>query len=211
MTVTVILCTFNRCQSLAGVLDDLTKSIVPVSTEWEVLVVDNNSRDETSGVARDFCRRYPNRFRYVFEGRQGKSYALNSGIQEARGDVLAFVDDDVTVDPTWLWSLTADLCSGDWAGAGGRILPQWPSTPPSWFPDKGWYGRAPLGIFDLGLEAGPLTHAPFGANMAFHRRVFEKYGCFRAICDAPHSAKAGKERGFPERKWRRVSFWFSLV
>jgi glycosyltransferase involved in cell wall biosynthesis len=177
--VSVIVCTFNRCQSLAGVLDDLTKSIVPASTEWEVLVVDNNSRDQTSEVASDFCRRYPKRFRYVFEGRQGKSYALTSGIQEARGDVLAFVDDDVTVEPTWLWSLTADLCSGEWAGAGGRILPQWPCAPPSWLPEEGWHGRAPLGIFDLGLEARPLIDAPFGSNMAFHRRVIEKHGSFR--------------------------------
>jgi glucosyl-dolichyl phosphate glucuronosyltransferase len=179
MKATVIVCTYNRCQSLAGTLDRLAKSIVPTSTEWEVLIVDNNSSDATSEVAKDFCGRYPDRFRYVFEGRPGKSYALNSGIQEARGDVLAFVDDDVSMEPTWLGNLTADLCSGDWAGVGGRILPQWPCAPPSWFPEEGWLGRAPLGIFDLGLEARPLTDAPFGANMAFRRRVFEKHGGFR--------------------------------
>jgi glycosyltransferase involved in cell wall biosynthesis len=179
MRVSVIVCTFNRCQILAGTLDKLAKSIVPAPTEWEVLIVDNNSSDATSEVAKDFCRQYPNRFRYVFEGRPGKSYALNSGIQEARGDVLAFVDDDVSMDPVWLRNLTADLCSGDWAGAGGRILPEWSCAPPSWFPEEGWLGRAPLGIFDLGLEARQLTDAPFGGNMAFRRRLFEKHGGFR--------------------------------
>ncbi len=177
--ITVIICTFNRCQSLAKALDSVATITLPESEEWEVLVVDNNSRDQTRDVVEDFCRRYPNHFRYLFEPRQGKSWALNSGIQEARGDVLAFVDDDVTVESTWLQNLTGGLWSGEWAGAGGRILPQWPCTPPSWLPEKEWFGRAPLTIFDVGPDAGPLTDAPFGTNMAFHRRVFEKYGIFR--------------------------------
>ena len=141
--------------------------------------MDNNSSDQTRDVAEDFCRRYPGRFRYLFEPHQGKSYALNTGIREALGDVLAFVDDDVTVEPTWLQNLTAGLCSGEWAGAGGRILPHWTCAPPSWLPVKEWFGMAPLTMFDLGLKAGLLTDAPFGTNMAFNRRVFEKYGVFR--------------------------------
>jgi glycosyltransferase involved in cell wall biosynthesis len=86
---------------------------------WEILVVDNNSKDRTREVVEDFCRRDPDHFRYVFEPQQGKSFALNSGIREARGDVVAFMDDDVTVEPTWLQNLTADLWSGQWTGAGG--------------------------------------------------------------------------------------------
>jgi GT2 family glycosyltransferase len=89
------------------------------------------------------------------------------------------MDDDVTVESTWLQNLTAALCSREWAGAGGRILPQWPCAPPSWLPEKEWYGMAPLVMFDLGPEAAPLTDPPFGTNMAFHRRLFEKYGVFR--------------------------------
>jgi glucosyl-dolichyl phosphate glucuronosyltransferase len=179
MKATVIVCTFNRCQTLTGTLERLAKSVVPASTEWEVLVVDNNSSDATSDVVKGFCGRYPDRFRYIFEGRPGKSHALNSAIQQARGDVLAFLDDDVSMEPTWLGNIIADFCDGDWAGVGGRILPQWPCPPPSWFPENGWSGRAPLGIFDLGLGARPLTDAPFGANMAFRRRVFEEHGLFR--------------------------------
>ena len=179
MNVTVILCTYNRCQSLGKALSSVAASTLPESIEWEVLVVDNNSRDQTRDVVEDFCVRYPGRFRYLLEPHQGKSYALNTGIREARGDVLAFVDDDVTVESTWLQNLTAALCSGEWAGAGGRILPQWPCAPPSWLPEKEWYGMAPLVMFDRGPEAGPLTDPPFGTNMAFHRRVFEKYGTFR--------------------------------
>jgi glucosyl-dolichyl phosphate glucuronosyltransferase len=177
--VTVVLCTYNRCNSLAKALDSVAASVLPESVEWEVLIVDNNSPDRTRDVVEEFCRRYPSRFRYLFEPRQGKSYALNSAIEESRGNVLAFVDDDVTVESTWLQNLTTGLCSGEWAGVGGRILPQWPCAPPSWLPEKEWFGRAPLTVFDLGLEASPLTDAPFGANMAFHRRMFEKHGAFR--------------------------------
>ena len=179
MNISVILCTYNRCQTLEKALASVAASTPPESIQWEVLVVDNNSPDGTRDVAESFCHRYPGRFRYLFELHQGKSYALNTGIREARGDVLAFMDDDVTVESSWLQNLTADLYSGDWAGAGGRILPRWPCAPPSWLPEKEWYGMAPLVMFDRGTKAGPLTDPPFGTNMAFHRRVFEKYGTFR--------------------------------
>jgi glycosyltransferase involved in cell wall biosynthesis len=179
MKISVILCTYNRCQSLNKALGSVAVSALPGPVDWEVLVVDNNSKDQTREVVEDFSRRYPGRFRYLFERQQGQSHARNSGIRNARGEVLAFMDDDVTVESTWLRNLTADLCSGEWAGAGGRILPQWPCAPPSWLPEKEWFGMAPLAMFDLGLEAGPLTDPPFGTNMAFHRRVFEKYGVFR--------------------------------
>jgi hypothetical protein len=110
------------------------------------------------------------------------------------------MDDDVTVESTWLRNLTAGLCGGEWAGAGGRILPQWPCTPPSWLPEKEWYGMAPLVMFDLGLEAGPLTVAPFGTNMAFHRRVFEKYGIFRTdLGPRPNSEIRDEDTEFGRR------------
>jgi glycosyltransferase involved in cell wall biosynthesis len=141
--------------------------------------VDNNSTDQTRKVVADFCRSFPGRFRYVLELQQGVSYARNAGVRESRGDVLAFVDDDVTVSPEWLWNLTAGLYSGEWAGAGGRILPQWTCSPPSWIPLQERHGLAPLAAFDLGVRAGPLIEPPFGANMAFRKEIFGRYGGFR--------------------------------
>jgi len=179
MRITVILCTYNRCQSLAKALGSVGASTLPNSVEWEVLVVDNNSNDQTREAVEDYCRRYPGRFRYVFEPKPGKSHALTTGIQKARGDILAFMDDDVTVESTWLQNLTAALDNGQWVGAGGRILPEQNFSPPPWFPLQDRYALAPLALFDLGSEAGPLTEPPFGTNMAFQRKVFEKYGGFR--------------------------------
>jgi glycosyltransferase involved in cell wall biosynthesis len=179
MKISVILCTYNRCRSLTKALESAAALWLPEPDEWEMLVVDNNSSDQTREAVQGFCRQYPGRFRYLFEPRQGKSHALNTGIREAHGDVIAFMDDDVIVEPTWLQNLTASLSNREWAGAGGRILPQQTFTLPRWLSLERRYALAPLALFDPGPEAGELTEAPFGTNMAFRRGVFEKYGGFR--------------------------------
>jgi glucosyl-dolichyl phosphate glucuronosyltransferase len=177
MKITVILCTYNRCQNLAKTLESLAQSALPDTVECEILVVDNNSTDQTRYVFEELARRYDGRFRYLFEPQQGKSYALNSGIHAASGEILAFTDDDITADKDWLWNLTAQLRDGKWAGAGGRVVPVWICAAPNWFPVEHPWG--PIVEFDLGLEPGVLTEAPIGANMAFRKEVFEKYGGFR--------------------------------
>ena len=180
MRITVILCTYNRCRSLAKALESVAACELPSNVEWEVLVVDNNSRDHTREVVQDFCTRYPGRFRYLFEPQPGKSYALNRGVREAPGEILAFMDDDVTVEPTWLQNLTADAENSRWAGAGGRILPEQSFSPPHWLAVQGPYSLGGvLALFDRGDKPGELDWAPYGTNMAFRRAMFEKYGEFR--------------------------------
>jgi glycosyltransferase involved in cell wall biosynthesis len=181
MKITAILCTYNRCRSLAKALDSLAASILSETIEWEVLVVDNNSSDQTKQVVEDICRRYPGRFRYLFESRQGKSYALNAGIRESRGEILAFVDDDVTVKPTWLQNLTSALHDGQWGGSGGRILPAPGFSPPRWLALDGprSLAGALYAYCDPGDVPGDLKDPPYGANMAFRREMFAKYGGFR--------------------------------
>jgi glycosyltransferase involved in cell wall biosynthesis len=165
---------------LARALESVAMSKLPDSVEWEVLVVDNNSRDQTRAVVEQFCRQHPGRFRYLFEARQGLSQARNSGIREAQGEILAFLDDDITVEPTWLQNLTASLQDSEWAGAGGRILPERGFSPPRWLSIDGPYAMGGvLALFDRGGKAGELDWAPFGTNMAFRRSMFEKYGGFR--------------------------------
>jgi glucosyl-dolichyl phosphate glucuronosyltransferase len=195
VNITVILCTYNRCASLAKALHSIAAQTFPEPVEWEVLVVDNNSRDQTREVVKDFCRRYPYRFRYLFEPRQGKSYALNSGIQEARGDVLAFIDDDVTVESNWLRNLTAGLCSGEWAGAGGRILPIRGFVPPRWLALDGprSLAGALFAYWDPGGVPGELQDPPYGANMAFRKEMFDRYGHFRTDLGPFPDSKIGFE------------------
>jgi glucosyl-dolichyl phosphate glucuronosyltransferase len=181
MNITVVVCTYNRCRSLATALESIAVSELPEKVQWEVVVVDNHSSDQTRDVVGEFRRRYPDRFRYVFEAERGLSAARNAGIRHAHGDVIAFTDDDLVVEPTWLWNLVSALSSDEWAGAGGRILPAQKMTPPRWLALEGRYGMGGVlfAHFDMGSRAVELDRPPYGANMAFRRIVFEKHGYFR--------------------------------
>lgn len=202
MTITVILCTYNRCQSLARALESLAGSILPETTEWEVLVVNNNSSDQTEGIVKDFSLRYPRRFRHLFESQQGKSHALNAGIREARGNILAFVDDDVIVEPEWLQNLTFVLQDDKWAGSGGRILPEPGFVPPHWMAVEG-----PLSLIgalcaycNLGDMSCEFINPPYGANMAFRKEMFSKYGYFRTdLGPRPNSEMRSEDTEFGRR------------
>ena len=181
MKITVIVCTYNRCRTLAQALDSLAAQRMPEPLEWEVLVVDNNSSDQTRDVVEGFCRRHADRFRYLFQPQPGKSHALNLAIREASGDVLAFTDDDGILDANWLHNLTAPLQDGQWAGVGGRTLPGQSFVPPPWLSIEEPYnlGGALCALFDLGDQPGELDRPPYGTNMAFRKAMFERYGGFR--------------------------------
>jgi glucosyl-dolichyl phosphate glucuronosyltransferase len=179
--ISVILATYNRQVYLRQVLESIAASALPEGVEWEILVVDNNSTDQTHEVTEELSARHPGRIRYVREPHLGKSYALNSGIRESSADVLVFVDDDVAVEPTWLWNLTKPLADRQYAGTGGRTLLSETFSPPRWMAMDGPYRLefvlAPM--FDFGDEPRPLETPPYGANMAYRREMFEKYGLFR--------------------------------
>jgi glucosyl-dolichyl phosphate glucuronosyltransferase len=200
--VTVIVCTFNRSGLLANALASVASSILPDSVNWEVLVVDNNSNDRTRSVVEEVSRQHPGRFRYLFEAKQGKSLALNSAISNARGDILAFMDDDVTVEPTWLRRLTAPLESEEWAGVGGRILAAEAFSAPHWFRLEEPFdlGGPLFAHFDHGDKPGELYRPPYGANMAFRKSMFAKYGGFRAdLGPRPGSAIRNEDTEFGRR------------
>jgi glycosyltransferase involved in cell wall biosynthesis len=182
---------------------------MPDSVDWEVLIVDNNSKDQTRAVAEEFCQRYPGRFRYVFESRQGKSHALNSAIRMTDAKILAFMDDDVEVDSNWLHNLTSTLSDKTWSGSGGRILIEASFRLPPWLEAKGRYALAPLAIFDLGPEAGELKEAPFGTNMAFRKEMFSKHGDFRTdLGPQPGSEIRNEDTEFGSRLLARGERFF---
>jgi glucosyl-dolichyl phosphate glucuronosyltransferase len=201
MKVSVILCTFNRSATLPSALDSLATQQLSESVSWEVIVVDNNSTDNTRATVESYSNRYPRRFRYIFESQQGLSRARNAGICAAQGEILAFLDDDVIAEPDWLANLTSALGDSKWQGAGGRIVPPSGFAPPKWLPLGGENDLGgPLALFDLGTTPGELQRAPYGANMAFRRSMFEKYGDFRVDlgrCGA--SLLSGEDTEFANR------------
>jgi len=101
MFLSVIICTRNRCEKLHLVLNSFRTINIPDGLQWEVLIVDNGSTDETAKICKSFLSKNTQKYRYVYEGKKGKSNALNRGIREAKGDILAFTDDDCIVDSSW--------------------------------------------------------------------------------------------------------------
>jgi glycosyltransferase involved in cell wall biosynthesis len=181
MNVSVVMCTYNRGPSLLQALNSVAAQTLAPSVEWEIIVVDNNSNDNTREIVAACGERNAGRIRYVFESQQGLSRARNTGIREARGQIVVFVDDDVIARPGWLHKLTSPMIEGEYAACGGRIAAPCDFRPPAWFSVGGETDLlgALLPVFDLGAHACDMTRPPYGANMAFRKAMFEKYGLFR--------------------------------
>ena len=177
MNGSLIICTYNRAAKLERLFRALAQPGA-VPPDWEILVVDNNSKDNTREVTEEFQRRHPEVI-YLFEPTPGKSHALNRGIQSARGEILAFTDDDVEVEADWLSACAAAFADPKVAGIGGRVLPRWCVSKPEWLPPDPLYRNGPLVEFDLGPRPMPLSEAPYGANLAIRKSVFEQHGLFR--------------------------------
>jgi glycosyltransferase involved in cell wall biosynthesis len=189
MRFSIIVPTFNR----AG---DLQKTLVSLSSlatahPWEVIVVDNNSADETRQVVARAQPGFPVELRYLFEREQGRSAALNAGIRAARGEIVATTDDDVEVEPDWLDKAGEALESLECDYVGGKVLPVWPAPRPDWIPNHGGKQWAVIALLDYGPDPLPffkLAHkVPIGVNMAFTREAFERAGMW--------SNRVGRKKG----------------
>jgi GT2 family glycosyltransferase len=196
MTFSVVIATYNRAGDLRETLASLA-GLRPAG-EWEMLVVDNNSTDETRAVVEGAATSFPVPLRYVFEPQQGRSPALNAGIRLAQGEIVVTTDDDVRVESDWLDRARDGL---DRLGAdyvGGRVLPIWGGPRPAWLPDHGGKHWAVIALLDYGaqpLEFG--ARVPLGVNMAFRRSAFDRAGLFD-----PHTGrKAGTLLGQEVREW----------
>lgn len=174
--LTVILCTYNRCDKLAEALASLAKQKVDPGVQWEVLLVDNNSNDRTAEVYQKFKQAFPVPIHYVFEGQLGLSHARNRGIVEASGRYVAFTEDDEISDNRWVQVILNTFRSRSCDAVAGMIDLTWRGPRPPWLTDEilGF-----LGYLDYGPEQR-LTHErpPFGGNMAFTKLVFDKIGFF---------------------------------
>jgi glycosyltransferase involved in cell wall biosynthesis len=179
--ISVIICTCDRDSSLRLTLDSLAQMAVPPDIPWELIVVDNNSRDRTRDLVEELTRSSRLDIRYVFEPRQGKSYALNTGIAEANGEIIALTDDDVIVDRQWLREVKKAFDEFDCLGVAGKVTPLWSFPKPPWLVETGPYALdwGPIVNFDLGENPCAVRGSPAGANLSFKRTVFDRYGFFR--------------------------------
>ena len=128
MHITVAICTWNRCELLRQALRRLCAVDVPSSLEWEVLVVENNCSDGTAEVASSFASVLP--IRLAHEPQPGASCARNRALDEARGDYIAWIDDDVLVADGWLVALVDAIERRPLIDVfGGPIEPWFPEEP----------------------------------------------------------------------------------
>jgi glucosyl-dolichyl phosphate glucuronosyltransferase len=177
--VTVAILTYNRADFLRQTLAGIQQQQFP-RDHYEVLVVDNNSADNTREVVQSFAEDRPAP-RHVFEPKQGLDHARNRAIREARGEIIVFADDDILVKPDWLSQLVVPLMadhSRRVGALGGEVIPVFPDGLPPWVAE--WH--APLAFR---TETGPLEahHSPMGANLAVPRWVFEELGPFSTALD----------------------------
>jgi glycosyltransferase involved in cell wall biosynthesis len=192
----ILIATFNRARVLRGTLQNLA-ALRPQGS-WEVIVVDNNSSDDTRQVVDAAARIFPVELRYVFEREPGRSAALNAGFQAARGEFLVTTDDDVRVDPGWLDRIAAGFAAHGCDYIGGRVLPVWPGQRPDWLPARNEVLCGVLAVMDYGPS--PIRYGarvPLGVNMAIRREALRRAGHF----DCRVGRKAGTLLGQEVREW----------
>jgi glycosyltransferase involved in cell wall biosynthesis len=204
VAISVVLCTYNRAGRLSLVLGDLERQRLEPGTMWEVIVVDNNSNDPTRDVVEETIKRGKLPCRYLFEAAQGLSFARNAALRAARGDLIAFTDDDVRLPEDWVDVTVRTFREHDCIAVGGRVIPQWSVPQPAWLVLDGPFKT--VGVVTR-HEKGEQTrcydetmYTPIGANMAFRREAFSKYGEFRTdIGRKGEVLLSGEDREFFKR------------
>src|SRR5208337_117373 len=121
MDLSVIICTYNRSGHLGNVLKSLSNQEFPHELQWEILVIDNNSSDNTFEVAGEFRSTSRVPVRYVKEEKQGLSHARNRGVVESKGKYVAFTDDDAITDCEWVNALYEAFQKYGCDCVGGKI------------------------------------------------------------------------------------------
>jgi glucosyl-dolichyl phosphate glucuronosyltransferase len=193
--ISIAICTYNRARLLALCLQSLANLKYDLATV-EVLVIDNNSTDNTKQVCEDATTQFSQlKLRYIVEYNQGVGFARTRGAHEAKGGIIAYIDDDCLADENWL-TIIADFYAthADAMSTGGKITPKYLVPMANW---HGKYFWGLVGNYNLGKNIFKMTGAryPAGANMHFRKTAFEKYGAFDGkLGRSGTSLMAGEEK-----------------
>jgi len=168
--ISVIVCTYNRADRLPAVFESFRRLEVPAALDWELIVVDNRSTDGTKAAVERETSYGGLPLRYVFEPMPGLGAARNGGLAAARGELIAFTDDDCYPSPDWLSAITQIFDEPDVAYVGGRVTLYDPrDLPVSIRLDE---QACDVRSFDQVFSTVP------GCNMAFRRSVIDRIGGF---------------------------------
>jgi glycosyltransferase involved in cell wall biosynthesis len=199
MDVSVLIPTYNGRELLARLLESLRDAEPADGFDWEIIVIDNNSTDDTKSVVEAF--RTGNRLNvtYIFAPEPGKTRALNRGLSEAAGTFVAFLDHDVVVAHDYVTELRNVIRSRSYNVFGGRVVPTWSAPPPAWvLGGKALQtSRGGVIVHDYGDE--PRVYAgdmrlPIGCNFVCRRSLFDEVGLFNInLGPRPGAQIAGEE------------------
>lgn len=196
--VTILIPTYDGREVLTRLLQSLVTASRPDGFDWNVIVVDNNSADDTKAVVASFQEWLP-MLSYLFEGRPGKCRALNRGLEECLGRFVAFLDHDVVVAPDYLVGLRDTLRDSAHNVFGGRVLARWTSPPPHWITGGSVLRTSRGGIIAHDYGAAPLRYShemrlPVGCNFFCRRSLFDRVGLFNVhLGPRPGAQIAGEE------------------
>lgn len=192
--ITLIICTYNREKYIRSLLESIAKNDYP-TTDYEIVLVDNNCTDGTRCVCEQFAVAHPEiAFRYVVESEQGLSAARNKGIKETKGEIIIYVDDDALVDSDYIRIYAEHFTDHpDTMAAGGPIEPFYETKEPSWMSP---YTKALLTAWmNYGdkMREYPSGRYPGGGNAAYRKEVFERVGLFNTELGRKGSALLASE------------------
>lgn len=169
--VSIIICTYNRSELLAFCLESLTAQTVPASC-FEVVVINNNSSDDTDAVAAGFAAQFPH-FQLVNERSQGLSHARNKGLEVAQNEWVVYLDDDAKAAPDFVARASWMIGEGRYQVFGGIFLPWYKYGRPVWFRDAYASNKKYDHIRTLYGDDFAC-----GGVMAFEKSLLKQYGGF---------------------------------
>jgi len=176
--LSIVICTYNREEFIGKTLDHLSRQTLD-NDQFEVIVVNNNSTDNTEKICQEFISQHPvMRIKYCLEMQQGHSYARNRGVNESEGSLIAYIDDDAFVHPEFGSNIIKFFNKrNDVQAIGGKIIPAYLEKKPKWMSH---YLLPLVSALDMGKHPKAFTGRkfPVGANVTFRKSVFERYGLF---------------------------------
>lgn len=178
MKVSVIIPSFNRAKMLGITIESFINQNYP-KDQYEIIIADNNSTDNTEEVVKYWQGKSPVSIKYISEKRQGVHYARNSAAKHSIGDILYYTDDDMIADKDLLENLMKVFAMGYNIGAAtGRVLPKWEIAPPQWILKYCYDGK--LSIYDPKEDfiISPFDIGVYSCNQAILRDVFFQSGGF---------------------------------
>jgi glycosyltransferase involved in cell wall biosynthesis len=171
MKFSVIIPTYNRSNMLAGAIASVRAQSFN-EDEYEIIVVDNGSKDDTCATVDRLNQTGGKQVLYVYEAEPGLHFARHAGARIASGDILVYIDDDVLVSTNWLYEYSKAYATLNPDSAGGKILIRWDREPPSWIiPFEPVLGRLDFGKETRLLQPGQYIN---GGNFSIKKdRLFQ--------------------------------------